>query len=52
VADLAALGIPLDSVTDRLLVDGVASFQKSFDTLLAGLERKAALLRGELQASR
>jgi transaldolase len=41
---LAALGVDLDTVTDQLLVDGLASFQKSFDTLIAGLERKAAAL--------
>lgn len=46
-ADLAALeaaGIPLAQVTDQLLTEGVASFQKSFDTLLAGLSRKTASL--------
>jgi hypothetical protein len=32
-------------VTDRLLVDGLASFQTSFDTLIAGIEAKTALLR-------
>jgi transaldolase len=40
VADLEALGIPLASVTDKLLVDGLASFQKSFDGLLERLEQK------------
>ena len=29
-------GISMHDVTDKLLVDGLASFQKSFDTLLAG----------------
>ncbi len=42
--ELAALGIRLDAVTDQLLVEGLASFQKSFDTLLAGIERKTAAL--------
>ncbi|HEU4565872.1 MAG TPA: transaldolase [Gemmatimonadaceae bacterium] len=45
--DLAALeaeGISLRDITDKLLVDGLASFAKSFDTLLAGLERKTASL--------
>ena len=46
LADLAALGIDLDAVTDRLLVEGLASFQKSFDTLIAGIEAKTATLRG------
>ena len=37
---LASDGIPMQQVTDKLLADGLASFQKSFDTLLAGLETK------------
>lgn len=37
---LASEGISMTSVTDKLLVEGLASFQKSFDTLLAGLETK------------
>jgi transaldolase len=45
IAALAAEGISMDEVTAKLLVDGLASFQKSFDTLLAGLERKVATLR-------
>ncbi|MBX9928422.1 MAG: transaldolase [Gemmatimonadaceae bacterium] len=44
LAELAALGISLDAVTDALLVDGLRSFQGSFDTLIAGLETKAAAL--------
>jgi transaldolase len=48
---LGHLGISLDDVTEKLLVSGLASFQKSFDTLIAGLERKAAALRGQFQAS-
>ena len=46
-ADLAALeavGIRLEQVTEQLLTEGVASFQRSFDTLLAGLSRKTASL--------
>jgi transaldolase len=46
-ADIAALeqvGISMDDVTSQLLRDGVLSFQKSFDTLLAGLSRKTASL--------
>jgi transaldolase len=38
IAELEALGISLVSVTDKLLVDGLASFQKSFDGLLERLE--------------
>ena len=40
IAELEALGISLVSVTDKLLVDGLASFQKSFDGLLERLEQK------------
>jgi transaldolase len=50
LADLGALGIRLDAVTDKLLVEGLASFQKSFDTLVAGLEGKAAQLGRSLAA--
>ena len=35
---------PLTSVTAKLLVDGIASFQKSFDELIAGLESKIGSL--------
>lgn len=44
LAELEALGIRLDAVTDKLLADGLASFQKSFDTLVAGIEQKTAAL--------
>ena len=40
VAELESLGISLASVTDKLLVDGLASFQKSFEGLLERLEQK------------
>jgi transaldolase len=40
LAELEALDISLASVTDKLLVDGLASFQKSFDGLLERLEQK------------
>jgi hypothetical protein len=43
-AELATLGIHLDAVTDTLLAEGLASFQKSFDTLIAGIEQKTAAL--------
>jgi hypothetical protein len=39
-------------VTDRLLVEGLASFQKSFDSLIAGLERKVRSLGREVVAGR
>jgi transaldolase len=37
-------GVSMHDVTDKLLADGLASFQKSFDTLLAGLEKKTKAL--------
>lgn len=45
ITELTAAGIDIDDVTDKLLVDGLASFQKSFDTLSAGLQKKADTLR-------
>jgi transaldolase len=45
-------GISMKSVTDKLLVDGLASFQKSFDTLIAGLQQKTKALGKELAESR
>ena len=45
-------GITMRGVTDKLLVDGVASFQKSFETLLAGLQKKTRALGKELVESR
>ena len=47
---LESLGIAMKDVTDKLLVDGLASFQKSFDSLIAGLERKSKALGRELAA--
>jgi len=51
IRDLERLGIPIRDVTDKLLKDGIASFQKSFDTLVAGLERKVKQLGRELVRS-
>jgi transaldolase len=48
LADLEKAGISLDEVTDKLLREGLASFQKSFDTLIAGLERKTRVLGKQL----
>jgi transaldolase len=42
LAALEAHGVSLRAVTDTLLVDGLASFEHSFATLLAGLDRKRA----------
>ena len=53
--DIQALesnGISMRSVTDKLLVDGLASCQKSFDTLVAGLQQKTKALGKELAESR
>ncbi len=44
---LAALGIDLEQVTQQLLDEGVASFAKSFESLLAGLEQK----RSQMEAT-
>ncbi len=40
IADIEAAGVSMTDVTDQLLREGIASFQKSYDSLLAGLERK------------
>lgn len=48
---LGALGINIDDVTDQLLREGLASFQKSFDTLIAGLETKVTSLGRTLVAT-
>jgi transaldolase len=45
-------GISMRDVTGKLLTDGLASFQKSFETLLAGLEKKTKALGKELVTSR
>jgi transaldolase len=52
LADLGAVGVDLRDVTDKLLRDGLASFQKSFDSLIAGLERKSAALGRDMVSSR
>ncbi|MGI8499052.1 MAG: transaldolase [Gemmatimonadaceae bacterium] len=48
LADLESAGISFRSVTDKLLSDGLASFSKSFDTLIAGLEAKTRSLGREM----
>jgi len=42
LAELAKAGIDLADVTDQLLREGLGSFQKSFDSLSAGLSKKSA----------
>lgn len=46
LAALASHGILLDSVTDKLLEEGVRQFTDSFGTLLAVIDRQAQALRG------
>jgi len=52
IAEVERAGISLREVTDKLLVDGLASFQKSFDSLLAGLEKKEKELGREVMTAR
>jgi transaldolase len=52
IAELEKVGIRLSDVTEKLLADGIASFQKSFDSLIAGLEQKTHQLGHELLPSR
>ncbi len=42
MTELAAVGIDLDGVTDRLLAEGVEKFADPFDRLLASLEERMA----------
>jgi len=42
--EIEAVGISVNDVTAKLLEDGIASFQKSFDELVAGLESKIGSL--------
>jgi transaldolase len=52
LGQLAKAGIDFDAVTDQLLVEGLSAFGKSFDALIAGLERKTASLGGHLTPAR
>ena len=53
IEQLEEAGIRMDEVTQKLETDGVASFAKSFDTLLAVVEaRRQAVLLGDRQALR
>jgi transaldolase len=42
--ELASVGVNINEVTTTLLSEGLVSFQKSFDSLTAGLEKKAVSL--------
>jgi len=44
MADLEAAGIDIGAVTDQLEEEGIASFAKSFDSLLKGVEAKRSML--------
>ncbi len=50
IASLETFGVPLASITDTLLREGLASFAKSFDTLIAGLEAKRRTLGAAVSA--
>ena len=47
LARLPELGVDLEAIAQKLLDDGVASFARSFDSLLASVGQKAAQLRGD-----
>ncbi len=51
IAALENNGIAMKDVTDKLLTEGLSSFQKSFDTLLTGLRDKMKKLGKELITS-
>ena len=50
IAAIEAAGISMDDVTARLLAEGLASFQKSYDSLIAGLGKKSQQLGRRLAA--
>lgn len=50
LAKLEKFGVPLKGITDTLLREGLASFEKSFDTLIAGLEAKRRTLGATVSA--
>ncbi len=49
IAKLESFGVSLSEVTDTLLRDGLASFTRSFDALIAGLEGKRQALGATVQ---
>ena len=52
MADLAELGIDLDAITNKVLDEGVASFAKSFEGLIASIaEKRHELLEESQQVS-
>ncbi|HEV7705351.1 MAG TPA: transaldolase [Gemmatimonadaceae bacterium] len=51
IAKLEKFGVPLKAITDTLLREGLKSFEKSFDTLIAGLEAKRRTLGAGVAAT-
>ena len=51
LAGAAEAGIDLEAVTDKLLVDGLASFEDSYRALMARLERRLATAPGRQPAA-
>jgi transaldolase/glucose-6-phosphate isomerase len=49
LAEVAELGIDLDAITKRVLDDGVKSFARSFDALLASITEKQKRLLWDWQ---
>ncbi|MDQ6781273.1 MAG: transaldolase, partial [Candidatus Eremiobacteraeota bacterium] len=47
IADLEAAGISLQAITDKLLADGLVSFENSFDQLLDVIRDKVEALRAD-----
>ncbi len=45
MTELAAAGVVMSDVTDKLLMEGLASFQKSFESLTHGLQKKVTALK-------
>lgn len=45
IRELEGVGVSMQEVTEKLLSDGLASFQKSFDTLLSGIGSKISQLK-------
>ena len=51
LAEAAEAGIDMTAVTDRLLVDGLASFEESYKALMAKLDRRLSTAPGRQPAS-
>ncbi|HEX5165130.1 MAG TPA: bifunctional transaldolase/phosoglucose isomerase, partial [Thermomicrobiales bacterium] len=51
-AEFEELGVSVDDITDTLVREGVASFAKSFEGLLAGLDEKRERFKAEAREAR